>query len=154
MGDIYSAVRVSVNRSSTADFDGDGRSDISVFRPSDGTWYVLQSGSNTFRAQQFGLMGDKIVPGDYDGDGRTDFAVFRQTPQNGVWYILQSSDSSFSAIQWGLNTDKPVPGDYDGDGRTDIAIYRDGTWWLLQSTNGISVQQFGLSDDIPVANAQ
>ncbi len=153
--DLYSAVRISVNRSAPADFDGDGRTDLSVFRPSDGTWYVMQSGSNTFRATQFGTNGDKIVPGDYDGDGRTDFAVFRQTPQNGIWYILQSSDNASRAVQWGLNTDKPAPGDYDGDGRTDFAVYRNGTWYILQSSNGnISYQQFGLSSDIPVANAQ
>ena len=160
-GDMYSAMRCSlyatspcsVNRSATADFDGDGRTDLSVFRPSDGVWYILQSGSNTFRAQQFGASGDKIVPGDYDGDGRTDFAVFRQTPQQGIWYVLRSSDNVFQTVQWGLNTDKPVPGDYDGDGRTDIAVYRDGTWWIQQSTGGISVQQFGLSSDIPVTTA-
>jgi hypothetical protein len=151
-GDLYSVTRVSVNRSSTADFDGDGRTDISVFRPSDGTWYVMQSGSNTFRAQQFGTNGDRIVPGDYDGDGRTDFAVFRQTPQNGIWYVLRSADNSFSAVQWGLNTDKPVPGDYDGDGKTDIAVYRSGIWYILQSSNGqFATQQFGSSSDIPVA---
>jgi len=150
--DLYSAVRVSVNRSSTADFDGDGRTDLSVFRPSDGTWYVMQSGSNTSRAQQFGTNGDKIVPGDYDGDGRTDFAVFRPSDSN--WYILRSSDNSFSAVNWGLNTDKPVPGDYDGDGRTDIAVYRSGTWHILQSTNGqFATHQFGASSDIPVAAA-
>lgn len=151
--DLYTAVRVSVNRSSTADFDGDGRSDISVFRPSDGTWYILQSASNTFRAQPFGTDGDKIVPGDYDGDGRTDFAVFREVSTSGLWYILQSSDNAFRAVVWGFNTDKPVPGDYDGDGRTDIAIYRDGTWWILQSSGGISVQQFGLASDKPVPAA-
>ncbi len=152
--DLYSATRVAVNRSSTADFDGDGRTDLSVFRPSDGTWYVMQSGSNTFRAQQFGTNGDRIVPGDYDGDGRTDFAVFRQTPQNGTWYILRSSDNVFQTVQWGLNTDKPVPGDYDGDGKTDIAVYRDGTWYIVQSSNGsINYQQFGASSDIPVAVA-
>ncbi len=152
--DLYSITRVSVNRSATADFDGDGRTDISVFRPSDGTWYVMQSGSNTFRAQQFGASGDKIVPGDYDGDGRTDFAVFRQTRQNGIWYILRSSDNAFRAVQWGLNTDKPVPGDYDGDGKTDIAVYRNGAWYILQSSNGSSsFQQFGASSDIPVAAA-
>ena len=152
LGDLYSAVRVSVNRSSTADFDGDGRTDISVFRPSDGTWYVMQSGSNTFRATQFGTNGDKIVPGDYDGDGRTDFAVFRQTPQNGIWYVLRSSDNAFRAVNWGLNTDKPVPGDYDGDGKTDIAVYRNGIWYILQSSNGNPTYAYwGLGSDIPVA---
>jgi hypothetical protein len=150
--DIYSAVRVSVNRSATADFDGDGRSDVSVFRPSEGIWYVMESGSNTFRATQFGQDGDKIVPGDYDGDGRTDFAVFRPSDRN--WYFQRSSDNSFSAYQWGLATDKLAPGDYDGDGRTDLAVYRDGIWFIVQSSNGsISYQHFGLSGDIPVAAA-
>jgi len=155
--DLYSAVRVSVNRSSPADFDGDGRTDLSVFRPSDGTWYVMQSGSNTFRAQPFGTSGDRIVPGDYDGDGRTDFAVFRQVSTTGVWYVLRSSDNSAATVQWGLNTDKPVPGDYDGDGRTDIAVYRNGIWYIVQSSNGqFATHQFGASSDIPVAavNAQ
>lgn len=103
------------------------------------------------RAQQFGMNGDKIVPADYDGDGHTNFAVFRQTPQQGIWYVLISSDNVFQTVQWGLKKNKPVPGDYDGDGRTDIAVYRNGTWWIQQSTGGISVQQFGLSSDIPIA---
>ncbi len=154
-GDLYSAVRVSVNRAATADFDGDGRSDISVFRPSEGTWYVMQSGSNTVRVQTFGISGDKIVPGDYDGDSRTDMAVFR--PSTGTWWIMRSADNSLSTINWGVSTDKPVPADYDGDGRTDIAVYRDGTWYIVQSSTGsISYQYFGLSGDIPIngANAQ
>jgi hypothetical protein len=158
--DLYSATRCSVyaadapcsvNRA-PADFDGDGRADFSVYRPSEGNWYIMQSGTNTFRVHSFGLSGDKIAPGDYDGDGRTDFAVFR--PSTGTWWIRRSSDNSVSTTAWGLATDKPVPADYDGDGRADIAVYRDGTWYIIQSsTGGFIYHQFGLSSDIPVAGA-
>ena len=147
--DIFAVPRVSVNHSSTADFDGDGRTDLSVYRPSDGTWHVLQSGTNTYRVQPFGLSTDKIVPGDYDGDGRADFAVFR--PSVGDWYVLKSSDGLALRLNWGISTDKPVPADYDGDGRTDIAVYRIGTWYIQGQTS--PPQQFGLSSDIPVAGA-
>lgn len=151
--DIYTATRVSINRSPTADFDGDGRTDLSVFRPTDGTWHILNSGTNTYRVQPFGANGDKITPGDYDGDSRTDLAVFR--PSTGVWWIQKSSDNTFSTTLWGISTDKPVPADFDGDGRTDIAVYRNGVWYIVQSSNGsFNYQQFGLSSDIPVAGVQ
>lgn len=147
--DIYTATRVSINRTPTADFDGDSRSDVSVFRPSDGTWHILQSGTNTYTVSQFGANGDKVVAGDYDGDGRFDAAVFR--PSSGNWYVLRSSDGGWSVTNWGISTDKPVPGDYDGDGRTDMAVYRNGTWYIKQSSTGTnSYQQFGLSTDIPI----
>lgn len=131
------------------DFDGDGKSDISVFRPSLGSWYLLQSSNNSFFGLSFGLGTDVIAPADYDGDSKTDFAVFRA--DTGNWY-LQQSKNGFAGVQFGQNGDIPVPSDYDGDGKADIAVYRPSTggWYRLNSSNGQFVAvAFGTAEDKP-----
>jgi hypothetical protein len=130
-----------------ADFDGDGKTDVSVFRPASGDWFVTNSSNNQFVAAQFGASGDIIAPGDYDGDGRTDRAVFR--PSNGTWYILRSS-GGFVATQFGQNGDIPAAGDYNGDGVTDISVFRpsNGSWYRINSSGGQFVAvQFGANGD-------
>jgi hypothetical protein len=39
------------------DYDGDGRADIAVFRPSTGVWYLLRSSAG-FTGVQFGTAND------------------------------------------------------------------------------------------------
>lgn len=131
------------------DFDGDFKADISVFRPSNGDWYINRSSNNAFSAQNFGLSGDLLTPADYDGDGLTDISVFRA----GYWYRLNSSDNQFVAVPFGQAGDVPVPADFDGDKKADIAVFRpsNGYWYRLNSTNNQFVyQHFGMTGDKPV----
>ena len=142
----WGTVPLSVPNRTAFDFDGDGRADVSVFRPSDRTWYLNQSTAGFF-ATQFGLSTDKITPADFDGDGRTDIAVFR----DGVWYWLGSSNGNFNAIEFGLAGDIPAAADYSGDGRAELAVYRGGVWWTLNlSNNQVNAVSFGISNDKPV----
>jgi hypothetical protein len=135
----------------TTDFDGDGITDLSVFRPSTGNWYIIYSSDNSFHAIPFGASGDIPVPGDYEGDGKTDVAVWR--PSNGTWYYLRSSDGQFAYQQFGANGDIPVQGDYDGDGKTNFAVFRPstGTWYTsLNPAINYGAVVWGTSTDTPV----
>jgi uncharacterized delta-60 repeat protein len=148
-----------VPRATPFDYDGDGKSDLSVFRPAMSFWYIARptgTPSQNFDAVQFGASGDVIVPADYDGDGKTDVAVWR--PSDGTWYLLQSS-AGFRAAQFGANGDIPAPGDFDGDGKANLAVFRPATGaWYIARTTGIPSQNFdsvpfGANGDKPIAGA-
>ena len=140
----------------SGDADGDGVADARVFRPSSGTWFTLNSGSNTVSIDRFGLEGDIPVDGDFDGDRRADVAVYR--PSEGTWFITESSSGSVIIQGFGVGGDKPVAGDYDKDGTTDLAVWRpaNGTYFVLRSkdkrTSFFSFP-FGTPGDIPVQGA-
>jgi len=140
---------IPVMRNHPADFDGDGRTDMSVFRPTTGAWYIRNSLDETNRFQQWNwATQDRFIPGDFDADGRTDLAVFRV--RDSVWYIQQSSDDTILVRQWGMEGDVPLTGDFDGDGMSDIAVFRpsNGVWYALNSSDGTwTGTQWGVSSD-------
>ncbi|MCD9189160.1 MAG: FG-GAP-like repeat-containing protein [Pyrinomonadaceae bacterium] len=149
------ACNVAPTTAAPFDFDRDGKTDISVFSPSDSAneadFFVRNSSTNSNTGTSWGSVGDKAVNADFDGDFKTDFAVFR--PSNGTWYILQSADSTVRITPFGLATDKPVPADFDGDGKADISVFRpsNGVWYRLNSANNqFAANAFGQNGDIPV----
>ncbi|MCU1288203.1 MAG: hypothetical protein JWN60_432, partial [Acidobacteria bacterium] len=134
------------------DFDGDKKTDISIFRPaaSGAEWWYLKSSTGGNGAFQFGSSTDKMTPADFTGDGKSDFAFFR--PSSGEWIVLRSEDFSFYSFGFGTTGDIPVPADFDGDGRADPAVFRpsNNTWYVLRSTGGVGIETFGASGDVPV----
>lgn len=131
------------------DFDGDGKTDVSVFRPADGTWYISNSSNNSVGVSNFGISTDIPTPADFDGDNKTDVAVFR----SGNWYILGST-AGFSSIAFGSAGDIPQAGDFDGDGKADAAVFRpsNGVWYILRSRDGFTAVSFGQNGDVPVSS--
>lgn len=138
----------SAPRKAVSDFDGDGKTDESVFRPSDNVWYLNRSQAG-FVGYQFGAAGDVLAPADFTGDGKTDVAVFR--PVAGAWFVLKSEDNTFYSANFGANGDIPAPGDFDADGKADVAVFRPSTgyWFIQQSTAGFSAVPFGTNGDVP-----
>ena len=132
------------------DFDGDSKTDLSIFRPGPGEWWYLRSSNGSNGAVAFGSGTDLLTPADFTGDGKTDVAVFR--PSNGNWFVLRSEDFSFFAFPFGTAGDVPSPGDFDGDGRADATVFRpsNNTWFINGSAGGTIILGFGAAGDVPV----
>jgi hypothetical protein len=138
-----------------ADYDGDGRTDLALFRRGEGLWRVFLS-STGFSASTERVWGrgtlDIPVPGDFNGDGRADYAVFR--PTNGGWYISYSSGGSTSMVR-GRNGDIPFAREFDGDGLADLVVYRPSTrqWFIWKSSvawKSYTAITYGAAGDVPV----
>ncbi len=138
-GDVYGQVYfqdISGSSGYRTDFDGDGTSDIAIFRAGTGLWAI-----RGVTRLYFGRMWDYPVPADYDGDGTTDPAIFRAS--TGLWALR-----GISRVYFGLGLDTPFPADFDGNGTYGPCIFRgfNGLW----AARGVTRVYFGSDDDIAV----
>jgi hypothetical protein len=86
-----------------ADYDGDGRAELALFRGWAGEWWIAKSSTNFTTAvlYRWGMNGDIPVPAESDVDGRAELTVFR--PYTGQWFVLKSS-TNYTASElytWG-----------------------------------------------------
>jgi|CXWL01.1.fsa_nt_gi hypothetical protein len=136
----------------SGDYDGDGKTDVSVYKnvEGQGVWKIKRSSDDGVTTAAWGLPTDIPVRGDFDGDGRLDFTVYR--PSQGAWYIQKSDNTGFTILSWGIAEDKPIAADIDGDGKDDIVVFRPstGAWYWLRSSDGqFAAATWGMDGDIP-----
>jgi hypothetical protein len=148
-----------------ADYDGDGKADLGIFRPSTGEWWiktisgnVICAGASSGSRCVFGQANDIPMPGDYAGLGKAQLAVWRGS--NAVWYIAKTDGTAVCACGWGQAGDVPVAADYNGDGAVDLGIWRPGTgsWWIKTVSGSVICAggpaggdcNLGVSTDTPV----
>ncbi|MCX7640313.1 MAG: SBBP repeat-containing protein [Pyrinomonadaceae bacterium] len=140
-----------------ADYDGDGKDDLTVLRTSGANlvWFILRSSTDTLAATTFGLTTDIPLSGaDYNGDGRADLTVLRlnNTPPETYFIGDATTGALIFAQNWGhYNTDFYVIGDFIGDNKADFAVWRgkgsvaDGYWYVKENGGpGLIITKFGI----------
>lgn len=136
------------------DYDGDGRTDLQVYRNSVNTFFALRSTDRAFLQQPLGSPGDSVsLTVDWDGDGRSDFSTARYNAEV-LWRIIPSTTNVLQETRWGSSSlgDFFAAADYDGDGAFDIAVFRAGVWYIIESSTGnVRYEYWGQSGDIPAA---
>ena len=126
------------------DFDGDGRSDVVVYR--DGYWsiYSMAGHNICYETGVWGGEGYVPLPGDYDGDGNADAAVCYD---GSCWSVYSlTAGGILTNYTYNLSSLSPgdfVPDDYNGDGISDLAVFS-GSLWEIRGENNVNWPGYGI----------
>jgi len=141
------------------DFNGDGRTDVGVYRIPGGNTFISFTGESSGElgsngTAQVGQIGgfagqDSILVANLDGDDDDDLIMVRQTGEGLIWWygLINSNGAGhfnyFNAgttlAGFGLDgIDIPMVSDVNGDGMDDIVVWRTTTaqWFALFTTAG------------------
>lgn len=141
------------------DFDGDGKTDVAVWRGAStgGAFFILQSQTNTVKTDSFGIVGDDpTAANDYDGDGKADPAVFRRASGGGQSYFyyrgsLNNTAGNITFVPFGSSNDVALADDYDGDGKADPTVIRNENSQVVHyrklSSGTVQIVNYGLPTD-------
>jgi hypothetical protein len=124
---------------SVGDFNGDGKDDVAISRPTNGIWNILYSSGDSFEDEpytvEFGNSAFVEVPlvADFNGDGCSDIANWRYNGYTRGYYVDFSTcikgefedNPEFTALGNSAYTyEFPFIADYNGDGLADIMVHR------------------------------
>lgn len=139
-----------------ADYDGDGLTDLGIFRPGfPATYWTKKTMGGVMLPVAFGQTGDVPLPADYDGDGEVDLAVYRLS--EGRLYIHgDTAAEARSMTLFNVPGGIPIVGNFGGDPNPEAGVYDPATGWIYARsviTTGASfwvLQTLGNGGDIPV----
>jgi hypothetical protein len=126
------------------DFNGDGCDTVSLYRPAEGRFYVINElGADdgglgaAETSYLFGDLGDDPFSGDFDGDGIDTFGLHRRS--TGLVYLRNAHVTGNADLEYvfGDPGDKILAGDWEGDGSSTPGIFRsDEARFYLSFTHG------------------